>query len=72
MFGIGIIGLLIWIAKLLVGVSFFLGGIAQFFSREGKYDSDSTSTMNWSGVVGIILGAGLIVDAVIYNWIPLI
>ena len=72
MFGIGIIGLLIWVAKLVVGASFFLGGFAQFFSREGKYDSESSGIMNWSGLVGILLGAALVVDAVIYNFIPLI
>ncbi len=48
---------------LLIAGSFFLGGIYNLFSREGRYDAESNKIMTISSVVGIILGAWMLLHA---------
>ena len=45
---------------LILAGTFFIGGIYNLFSREGRYDAESNRIMTISSVCGIILGAWML------------
>ncbi|MCC7478415.1 hypothetical protein IT575_08120 [bacterium] len=45
---------------ILLGIALILGCIRGLMNREGMYDSESTSIMFWSQILGIVLGVALV------------
>jgi hypothetical protein len=55
-----ILSAFIWAAKFIVGPGLILGCGRGLFSGEGKWDAESARIMQWSNVVGILIGAALL------------
>jgi hypothetical protein len=58
-----LLGLLLLIAKVVVGLGLLVGCIRGMFSGEGMYDAESTRIMRWANLLGIALGLALLASA---------
>ena len=70
--GLGIIGMLIFIAKIVIGIGLVYNCMRGLASREGMYDRESTQMMMLSQWLGIPLGLWLLANAFGYLNIPLL
>ena len=66
-----IVGLLIWAAKILVGIGLVYGSIRGLITQEDVYDKESSKMMNWSAVFGLLVGVFLLVNAFGYVRLPI-
>jgi len=67
----GIIGLLIWVAEVLLGAGLLIGCIRGLATQADIYDPFSSRWMNTVQVLGVILGACLLGHAFGLIHIPL-
>jgi uncharacterized membrane protein HdeD (DUF308 family) len=66
------LGLLIQAIVILLAASFLIGGIYNLFSREGRYDSESSKLMTLSSIFGIVLGALMLLNLFGVTDIPVV
>jgi len=50
----------------IVGLGLIYNSVRGLMSREGMYDSDSTQWMTWAGILGVVVGAGMVLYSLGY------
>jgi hypothetical protein len=50
----------------IAGVGLVVNSLRGFVSREGMYDAESTQSMVWSNILGIVVGAAMALYGIAY------
>lgn len=71
LFGLGIISLLIWSAKIFIGIGLVFGCARGLLTQEWVYDAESSKLMNRSQWIGLALGVFLVANALGFVSVPI-
>jgi hypothetical protein len=69
--GFGIISLLIWGAKIFIGIGLVYGCARGLLTQEWVYDAESAKLMNRSQWIGLALGVFLVANALGFVSLPI-